>query len=240
MRANGVVMPSPALDDHLGLLQRVKNFTVEQFVAELRVEAFTVAVLPWTAWLDVGGLGSNGCNPLAEGLGDELRAIVGTNVPRDSAQDEQVREHVDHIGRSELSVHSDRQAFPRELVDDVEHAILLSIMGAILDEVVGPDMVGIFRPQPDARSVIEPEPASLRLLLRNLQPLPPPDPLDPFDVHHPAGIPQHGCDPPIAITAVLGGERDDAGGQGRFIIRDRRNLALCGSMLTKNPARKAL
>jgi hypothetical protein len=71
-------------------LQRVKDFTVEQFVAELRVEALTIAVLPWTAWLDVGGLGSNGSNPLADGFGDELRPIVGANVPRDSAQDEQV------------------------------------------------------------------------------------------------------------------------------------------------------
>jgi len=38
--------------------------------------------------------------------------------------------------------------------------------------------------------------------------LPPPDPLDAFDVHHPAGVPQHGRDRSIAITAVLGGERD--------------------------------
>ena len=83
-------MPPPAFDDHLGLLQRVKDFTVEQFVAELRVEAFAIAVLPWTAWFDVGGLGPNGCNPLADGFGDELRAIVGTNVPRNSTQDEQV------------------------------------------------------------------------------------------------------------------------------------------------------
>ena len=90
MRTNSVVVPSPVLDDHLGLLQSVKDFTVEQFVTKLRVEAFTVAVLPWTASLDVGGLGSDGGNPLADGHGDELRAIVGTNVPRDSTQDEQV------------------------------------------------------------------------------------------------------------------------------------------------------
>src|SRR4051794_6348339 len=71
---NGVVVPSPTLDDHLGLLQSVEDFTVEQFITELRVEAFTVTVLPRTAWLDVGSLGSNGCNPLADGLGDELGA----------------------------------------------------------------------------------------------------------------------------------------------------------------------
>ena len=101
-------------------------------------------------------------------------------------------------------------------------------------------MVWTFRPQPDARAVIEPEPASLRLLLRNLQPLQPPDPLDAFDVHHPPSVPQQGCDPSIAITAVLVGERDDVGGQSRFIIRHRWYLALCGSMLAKNPTRKAL
>ena len=101
-------------------------------------------------------------------------------------------------------------------------------------------MVRAFRPQPDALSVIEPEPASLRLFLRNLQPLPPPDPLDALDVHHPPGAQQHGCDPSIAISAVLGGERDDVGGQSRLIIRHRWNLALCGSMLAKNTTRKAL
>jgi hypothetical protein len=101
-------------------------------------------------------------------------------------------------------------------------------------------MVRVFRPQPDARSIIEPEPASLGLLLRNLEPLPPPDPLDAFVVHHPPGVPQHGCDPSIAITAVLGGERDDVGGQSRLIIPHRWNLALGGSMLAKNPTRKAL
>ena len=63
VRTNGVVVPSPALDDHLCVLQRVKDFTVEQLVTELRVEAFTVAVLPWTASLDVGGLGPDGGNP---------------------------------------------------------------------------------------------------------------------------------------------------------------------------------
>src|SRR3954452_25347283 len=90
-----------------------------------------------------------------------------------------------------------------------------------------------------ARAIIEPEPASLRLLLRNLQPLQPPDSLDAFDVHHPPGGLQQGCDPSIAITAVLGGERDDVGGQSRLIIRHRWNLALCESMLAKNPTRKA-
>jgi hypothetical protein len=47
-------------------------------------------------------------------------------------------------------------------------------------------MIGVFGPKPDARSVIQPEPPSLRLLLGNLQPLPPPDALDTLGIHRPA------------------------------------------------------
>ena len=33
-----------------------------------------------------------------------------------------------------------------ELVEHVEHPILASIMGAVLDKVVGPDMIALLRP----------------------------------------------------------------------------------------------
>src|SRR5215472_2281323 len=48
---------------------------------------------------------------------------------------------------------------------------LRPIVGAILDEVIGPDMIAPLRPQPDARSVGQPEPAALGLLMGDLQPL---------------------------------------------------------------------
>jgi hypothetical protein len=73
-----------------------------------------------------------------------------------------------------------------ELVDDVEHAELPSVMGAVLDEVVGPDVVAMLGPQPDARSVRQPEPSALGLLPGDLQPLASPDPLDPLVVDEPA------------------------------------------------------
>src|SRR5690554_3476823 len=87
-----------------------------------------------------------------------------------TAQDKQVRQGVDDISRVELAIDADRQALPGELVDDVEHAELPAIVGPALNEVIGPDMVGVFGPKPDARSVIQPEATSLRLLLGNLQP----------------------------------------------------------------------
>lgn len=97
-------------------------------------------------------------------------------------------------------------------------------------------MVGILRPKPDARTVIQPETAPFGLFLRDLQPLALPDPLDPFDVHHPACTVQHRCDAAITVAAILDGERDDVGRQSHVIIRCRRNLALCGAVLTENTA----
>ena len=42
-------------------------------------------------------------------------------------------------------------------------------------------MVSVLRPQPDARSIIEPQPPARLLLLGNLQPFATPDALDSFD-----------------------------------------------------------
>ena len=78
-------------------------------------------------------------------------------MPGNATQDEQVRERIDDIDGFEPAVHPDGQALVGELVDDVEHAELASIVGAVLDEVVGPDMVAVFRPEPDARSIVQPQ-----------------------------------------------------------------------------------
>jgi len=104
----------------------------------------------------------------------------------DATENEQVREHVDDIGRVQPPADPDRKTLSRELINDIQHADFPSIVSAVLDEVVGPDMVGMLRTEPEARSFVEPEPAPLRLLLWNLEPLLPPDPCDPLAVHDPA------------------------------------------------------
>ena len=85
-------MPPPAFDDDPGFLQRVEDLAVEQFIAKLRVEALAIAVLPRAAGLDVGRPGSDRSDPFLDGFGNELRAIVRTDVAWNAAQDEQVRE----------------------------------------------------------------------------------------------------------------------------------------------------
>ena len=50
-------------------------------------------------------------------------------------------QNVDHIDRLELAGDTDRQTFVGKLVEHVEHPVLASLVGAILDEVIGPDMI---------------------------------------------------------------------------------------------------
>src|SRR5690606_22519284 len=138
----GVVVPPPGFDDDLGLGEAVEDLTVEQFVAELRVEALAVAVLPRASRFDECCLCADGYDPLPYSLGDELRAVVGTDMAGHTTQDEQVGQDVDDVGGVELAIDADRQRLMRELVDHVKHAVLPSVMSAVLDEVVGPDMVG--------------------------------------------------------------------------------------------------
>jgi len=101
-------------------------------------------------------------------------------------------------------------------------------------------MVGVFWPKPDARSVIQPEPAFLWLLLGNLQPLPTPDAFDAFGVNRPALGPQHHRDPAIAIAAIPRGEPNDVSGQRLFIRSASGLLALGRTVLAENLAGKAL
>src|SRR5215475_4197919 len=233
MRADRVVVAPPALDDDLGLAQCVEDLAVEQLIAQARIETLDEAILPRAARCDVRRLCPDRADPFLHGLGNELGAIIGTNVPGYAAQDKQIREHVDDIDRLEPARYPDSQAFMGELVDDVEQAELAPVMGALLDKIVRPDMVGAFRPQPDARSVSQPQAAALGLLGRDLQPLASPDPLDPLVVDQPAGPAQKLGDLAIAVAAILLGQRDDVGGQSPFVVTAPRDLALRRAVLTK-------
>ena len=150
-----VVMP-PAFDHNLGLAQTVEDLPVEQLVPQPGIEALDEAVLPWATRGDVGGLGTHRRDPCLDRLGHELRPVVGADVARHAAQDEEVRENIDHVRGLELAGDPDRQALVGELVDHVQHPVLAAVMGAILDEVVGPDVVRALGAEPDARPVRRP------------------------------------------------------------------------------------
>jgi hypothetical protein len=162
-------------------------------------------------------------------------------VARHTAQDEEIGQDIDHVHGLELAGDPDRQALVRELVDEVEHAVLPSVMGAVLDEVVGPDVVRALGSEPDAGSVRQPEPPALGLLLGHLQPLSAPDPLHPLVVDHPAsGRAQQLGDLAVAVAAVLARQLDDVGRELFLVVPAPRALALRRAMLAERSAYAAL
>ena len=127
-----------------------------------------------------------------------------------------------------------------ELVDDVEHADLAAIVDAVLNQVIGPDVIAVLGPEPEAGAVVQPEPATLRLPGRHLQPLASPDPLHPLVIHEPAGPAQQLGDLAIAVAAIEPGQLDDVGGQPLFIVSPVRDLALRRAMLAERRTGAAL
>src|SRR5919107_3311222 len=107
---------------------------------------------------------------------------------RHSAEYEEIGQHIDHIDAFQFAIDADRQALARELVNDVEHAISPTVMGAIFEEVVGPDVIGSLWPQTDAGAVGQPKTPSLGLLVWDFQPLASPDALNPSIADQPAGL----------------------------------------------------
>ena len=141
----------------------------------------------------------------------------------------------------ELPVDPDGQTFVRGLVDQVQDPIPPSLVRAFLDEVIGPDMVGPLVAQTDALSVRKPDATVLGLFGGNLQPLAPPDPLDPLVVDDPAaGRTRHLGDLPTAEAAVPAGQLNDVGGQPLLIVWPPRNAPLGGPMPSEHPADPAL
>ena len=114
------------------------------------------------------------------------------------------------------------------------------IVGTVLDEVVGPDVVAVLGPEADAGAVIQPETAALRLPGGDLQPLASPDPLDPLVVDEPASSAQQLGDLAIAVTAILAGQLDGVGRQPLFVLTALRNLTLRRAMLAERRTGAAL
>jgi len=102
-------------------------------------------------------------------------------------------------------------------------------------------MVRPLSAQSHARAVRQPEPATFRLPLWDLQPLAPLDPLDPLVVDHPARVDtQQLGDFPVAVAAVLARQLDDVGCQPLFVVSPRWNAPLSRAVLSEHTAHPTL
>ena len=76
VRSNRVVLPPPSFDQDPGLGQGGERLPREQFVAQLPVERFHIAVLPGAAWFDEQRLHGECLEPRAHKARRKLGAVV--------------------------------------------------------------------------------------------------------------------------------------------------------------------
>lgn len=155
MGSDGIVVVTPLFDQNLGLLKTAEDLPVEQFVPQLAVEAFAIAVLPGAARLDVEGFGTHARQPAPHGLGGHLRPVVGSDVLWDAPDQHCISHGLQNTQAVDPPGDPDRQTFPGELVDQRHQPNLAAILGLGLHKVIGPDMVAPLRTQPDAGAVIQ-------------------------------------------------------------------------------------
>ncbi len=113
-------------------------------------------------------------------------------------------------------------------------------MRSLLDEVIAPHMVRVLWAQPHAGAVIQPEPGAFGLPGRHFQALFPPYPLNALVGHSPPLVSEQRRDPAITIAAILARQLNDVFGEHRLVSGLMPSGALCGSRLSKNPARPGI
>ena len=101
-------------------------------------------------------------------------------------------------------------------------------------------MVGVFRPELNARSVVEPKTGPFWLFLWDFQPLTALGALDPVLANLNAPVVQQGRHATVAVTAIFRGKIDNTPGQ--FILGRLQswNISLRSSWLPDDPAGCAL
>ena len=90
MRPDAVVVVEPIGDEYLGFEQGGEAFAVQQFVPELAIKRFDVAVFPGTARLDEERLDLSAAQPVLHGVSTKLRTVIATEVLGRTPADEQV------------------------------------------------------------------------------------------------------------------------------------------------------
>jgi hypothetical protein len=157
-----------------------------------------------------------------------------------AALEHELGQGLDDLGRGELAIDPDGQGLARELVHHAEPAEPAPVVGPVLHEVIGPDMVRTLRPEPEAGAVVQPQPSLLGVPPWNLEPFASPDALDPLLVHDPACLTQESRDAAVAVAALHGREFDDRGREPLFIVCHLQDPALGRARLANDLARAPL
>ena len=157
------------------------------------------------------GLASGSTRPTAHG-GVTKNLAVGTVSDTRLPQELVIMEAKSLLQRlpagtlGAANAHDNRgQGLLGELVGDGQDLQGPQVGGLVEDEVEGPDLVRVVRPQSDSRHRRDADPAALLGLLDHPEAFIPVQPLDPLVVDAESLAPQEGGHPPIAIAGTAPG-----------------------------------
>ena len=140
----------------------------------------------------------------------------------------------------EPAFNPDHQRLSRKLINDIQPAKDASVVGAILNKIIGPNVVWPLRPQSHAGPVGQPKPTLLWLFLWDFQPLPSPDSFYALMIYVPSAVVQHARNHAIAVSPELFCQHDNILGQPFFIKQAAGHFALRRTMLAECAANPAL
>jgi hypothetical protein len=151
-----------------------------------------------------------------------------------------VGQRQNHRGARPVPLAANHYALLGVLIDQVQYPHRTTVRLPDADEVITPYVALAIRPEPQARSIVEPQAAPCFLLLRILQPFATPDAFDSILAHLPAcSIEQRG-DAPEAIAPILAGQLEDGPGRSIFILTLCRLIALRAAWMIHQLARQPL
>src|SRR3990170_1813358 len=175
--------------------------------------------------------------PLSNRPSDEFRPVVAADVPGQAAHREQLHQHVDHPIRHDAAAHLQRQTLPRILVHDRQPLQRSAVMGTVMDEVPGPDVVFVLCSTPRTAIGAVAQVPLFPLFSRHFQPLGTPQPVDSLAVHSPAFLSQQRPHPPIAVPWMPSHQFQHPRHQTPPELIPPRSITLRRSWLSQGPAR---
>ena len=116
-------------------------------------------------------------------------------------------------------------------VDQRQDAQATPVMILAMHKVEAPDVIAMERSQPNAGAIVQPETAAWSIILRDLEALTTPDPLNSVLAQRLARCLQQRGDTAVAVASVLGRQGDDGAGQRILIGRHGGHVALRAPVL---------
>ena len=115
-----VVIVFPVSKDDPGFAQGEDQFAVETFFPESAIKALHVAILPWATGIDVERFDFVLFEPLLDGIGNELGAIVRADIFRGSMLFDSFLKDLQNITGLDGAIGMDAVALPGVFINQIE------------------------------------------------------------------------------------------------------------------------